>query len=418
MSLRIRRGLSTDLPTPVEGELLYTTDNGNLYVGFLDPSTNTVVPRLTSGQLIDDDNPTLSSDLDLAGNNITGVGNITIDGTVIATGNINLGDQDSDTISINGQINTSLIPTLDGKYDLGNIGASWRQGFFEGVVVNGEIQTNTLTTEKLLAQDSTVVYDASLDLLTVQNIEAATIQADLIGSVFSNDSTTIIDGITNTISTGSITLENNVISTPNQGLTFDSDSNLYTFFTTGASPDPEFGLGDAIVAQADTFTGFEIRSRPVSDDFNGGEVLSSLFFTGEDSERRYGATAIGSQIDNNSFIKNTDYSATKFFVIVYPDEAIPEDFIAETSNDVARHLTFDSFGRLGVNTEDAQATLHVNGFALLEPQQEEPYNADDSTIPDGIVSLADGINWDPLANGKQSMVVRLDGSWVELASAP
>ena len=34
MALQIRRGLQTSLPgTPADGELLYATDTGNLYIG-------------------------------------------------------------------------------------------------------------------------------------------------------------------------------------------------------------------------------------------------------------------------------------------------------------------------------------------------------------------------------------------------
>jgi hypothetical protein len=48
----------------------------------------------------------------------------------------------------------------------------------------------------------------------------------------------------------------------------------------------------------------------------------------------------------------------------------------------------------------------------------EPTVVEDSSIPDGFVAIADGVNWDPLSNGKQSMVVRLGGTWVQMAVAP
>jgi len=199
MSLRIRRGVSTDLPTPVEGELLYTTDNGNLYVGFLDPSTNTVVPRLTSGQLIDDPNPTLAANLDLAGNNIVGVGNIQIDGTVFASGEINLGDGVEDNVIVGGQIGSNLIPNLNDAYDLGTDNVRWRTGYFKGLNVDGEMSLESIRADRFLGTDSSEVYNSNTGVLSAEVVEAGRIEGDLVGSVFSDDSTTLIDSLSNTL---------------------------------------------------------------------------------------------------------------------------------------------------------------------------------------------------------------------------
>lgn len=77
-----------------------------------------------------------------------------------------------------------------------------------------------------------------------------------------------------------------------------------------------------------------------------------------------------------------------------------------------KFLTFDSKGQLAVNQTDAQATLDVNGFAKLAVLTAEP-----ASPANGMIAIADGTIWNPLANGKQSMVVRLGGAWVEIASA-
>jgi hypothetical protein len=45
-------------------------------------------------------------------------------------------------------------------------------------------------------------------------------------------------------------------------------------------------------------------------------------------------------------------------------------------------------------------------FSSTEPQQSE-----------GIIALADGIGWDPLENGEQSLVIYLKGAWRNVASA-
>jgi hypothetical protein len=76
------------------------------------------------------------------------------------------------------------------------------------------------------------------------------------------------------------------------------------------------------------------------------------------------------------------------------------------------YLTFDSKGQLAVNQEDAQATLDVNGFAKLAVLTAEP-----AVLANGMIAIADGTLWNPLTNGRQCMVVRLNGAWIEIASA-
>ena len=98
MALQVRRGTNAERQTitPQEGELLYTTDTKNIFVG--DGSTAGGNPVLGINSIIDDSSPQLGGPLDLNGQNITGTGNIDIDGTITATGNINLGDNSADNI--------------------------------------------------------------------------------------------------------------------------------------------------------------------------------------------------------------------------------------------------------------------------------------------------------------------------------
>src|SRR6056300_994000 len=117
MALQIRRGLEADRLsiTPAAGELLYVTDTGNIYVG----DGTTAGGALVTGDVLDDTSPQLGGNLDLNGNNIVGTGNINIDGTITATGNINLGDESADNVSVLGSITTSLTPKIDSSIDLG-----------------------------------------------------------------------------------------------------------------------------------------------------------------------------------------------------------------------------------------------------------------------------------------------------------
>ncbi len=57
--------------------------------------------------------------LDVAGNSSL-VGNLTIGG------NITIGDADSDSISINADLTSNIIPDADSTYDIGSSSKNWR----------------------------------------------------------------------------------------------------------------------------------------------------------------------------------------------------------------------------------------------------------------------------------------------------
>ena len=84
MALRLRRGTDAErlLVTPLEGELVYTTDTKKIFVGDGTTIGGTLVAGLNS--VLADTTPQLGGNLDLNSKNITGIGNITIDGTVTA----------------------------------------------------------------------------------------------------------------------------------------------------------------------------------------------------------------------------------------------------------------------------------------------------------------------------------------------
>jgi len=237
MSLRIRRGLSTDIPTPVEGELLYTTDEGKLYVGYNDPIEGEVIPKLTGARLTDDDTPTLSADLNLAGNNIVGTGNINIDGTINATGNINLGDEDSDTININGQINTSLIPTSTNLYDLGDITARWRNGYFQSLIANSYIESSDFVVgNSIVSSDSTVIYDNLSNSINIESITANIVEGNLIGNVYNENSSLIIDNEEGSFNTPSLKIiDEKIESKISEPLRVFSDKGLRNFGSSSQS---------------------------------------------------------------------------------------------------------------------------------------------------------------------------------------
>lgn len=211
MALLLRRGTDAERQTiiPAQGELVYTTDTKELYVG--DGSTQGGI--LVSADVSDDTSPSLGGDLDLNGNNITGTGNIDIAGTITATGNINLGDGVEDNVIVGGQIASSLIPGSTDSYNLGDSLAVWSEVhatsvLAEGGNFNGEVAVGRLVTDgDIIRTDSTTLYDSTTDTIT-----ATQFIGDVSGSVFADDSSAVlVDAVRSELSNGTLTLSSSEI---------------------------------------------------------------------------------------------------------------------------------------------------------------------------------------------------------------
>ena len=209
MALQVRRGTNAERLTiiPEEGELIYTTDTKVLYVGDGVTTGGTVPTPGTIGSLLEDTSPQLGGNLDLNGQSITGTGTININGTITATGNINLGDgEGGDIIQFGGQVNGNLVPDTDNLYNLGSSSKSWSEAFV-GHLNADSIDVNTLNigngitadvTGNIVGPDSTIILDGTTGSLV------GSLTGDVQGSVFAQDSTTVIDGIDGTVRTRTI----------------------------------------------------------------------------------------------------------------------------------------------------------------------------------------------------------------------
>ena len=252
MALQIRRGTDAERTAGggvvfAEGELVYVTDTDALYVG--DGATAGGV-KLTDnagavlGSYITADTVSstldLQQNLDLNGNNIVGTGNINIAGTITATGNVNIGDDaNTDTVNLAAQITSSLTPNADTTYNIGTPTARWNNGYFTGLVVDGQVDAVAVNAN-VVANDSSVMVNVSNNIFTgafagnvtgnvlgdltgdsagihtgnvIGNVTGS-LDGDITGSVFGDDSTLIVDAINKTL-TGNLTgnLKGDVVAT-------------------------------------------------------------------------------------------------------------------------------------------------------------------------------------------------------------
>jgi trimeric autotransporter adhesin len=238
MALQIRRGTDAERTAGggvvfAEGELVYVTDTDALYVG--DGSTAGGV-KLTDnagavlGSYITADTVSstldLQQNLDLNGKDIIGTGNINISGTINATGNVNIGDDvNTDTVDFAAKITSGLTPNADSTYNIGTTTARWNNGYFTGLVVDGQVDAVAVNAD-VVADNSTVMVDVSTNIFAGALTGSVTGNVlgdltgdsagthtgavvgnttgyhtgDVKGSVFGDDSTVLVDAVNNTLS--------------------------------------------------------------------------------------------------------------------------------------------------------------------------------------------------------------------------
>lgn len=75
-------------------------------------------------------------------------GNTTLTGNLTANGNTTLGNAATDTVTVNADVASNLIPSVDDSYDLGAIGSEWRDAYIDGTayIDTGSIDTATVGT--------------------------------------------------------------------------------------------------------------------------------------------------------------------------------------------------------------------------------------------------------------------------------
>jgi hypothetical protein len=247
MALQIRRGTNTERQDLqfAEGELIYTTDSKRLFVG--DGTTDGGIP-VSAGMeaLLDDTTPQLGGSLDLNGNDISGTGNISITGSIHATGNItsdgniSLGNDAGDNVTVAGSIGSHIIPITDSTFDLGSQSNRWKNGFFSGLTVDGQIDAVSFVGH-ILADDSTVVFDANTGNLRAESISGTftgnvvgNLTGDVTGNVTGNLTGNVTGNLTGNV-TGNVT---GIVDGDLVGSVFSDDSQLLVDGINGSIPGP------------------------------------------------------------------------------------------------------------------------------------------------------------------------------------
>ena len=220
MALKLRRGSSTTRTsfTPAQGELIYTTDTKLLYVGDGETPGGTLVTGSGGG-----------------GGDITGITDNT-SGPVMTLNDAPDGIDLAVPISLGGNLDiTNYLVTGDGDINItGDITVS---GAGTGVITAVDVNTEDLTVNGAFT------------------VTSGSIVGDLKGSVFGDDSSTIIDSTNGTINTSQLTLTNMI-----------TDNGILPISSTSASTEVN------LILQSDEQQSRTIYRRVSSSDISGDRL--------------------------------------------------------------------------------------------------------------------------------------------------
>ena len=362
MALQVRRGTNAERLgiTPLAGELIYVTDTKQLYIGDGTTAGGTTSIANTIDSVVADTSPQLGGELDLNGNNITGTGNINITGTISASGNINLGDGvGSDILVIGGAIQGHLVPDTDITWNLGSTSKHFNEAWISQLNVENQLTVGRIMGD-LIADDSTVVFDASTGLVAAAQL-TGTLPAGVIPAAMSSNITGNLTGNADGAHTG--TLVGDVT-----GSVFDDGSGLLVDGVAGKI------VGDidspSIITTAITVAGVANGAIGPQIDFNssrGTKESPTVLVGGTDGDGIMDLQ--GSGWDGNSFALAGIIRVGVDLDSTVADGVVPGriNFItANSSGSLVNLLTFNSAGNLGIGLPRPLQKLHVNGNAQVD----------------------------------------------------
>ena len=245
----------------------------------------------------------------------------TITANLTVNGNTVLGDADTDTVTVNADIASSLIPDADNTYDLGISTNEWRNLYIDGtaqvdtlqvdesatIAANLTVTGNATITTNLTVNGNTTLGNADTDTVTVTADVASNLipSADNtydLGATGSEWKDLYITGTANidslvadtaAISAGTATLSAATIITSNGGnLTLQrNDTSVETGDTLGAvdfqAPNESSG-GDAVLVAAsikavakDTFSSTVNKTSLIFQTAADGDVVTRMEITGD-----------------------------------------------------------------------------------------------------------------------------------------
>ncbi len=252
----------------------------------------------------------------------------TLTGTLAVNGNTTLGDAATDTVTVNADIASNLIPHVDDSYDLGAVGSEWRNAYIDGTayIDTGSIDTANVTT-LAVSGNATVTGDLTVD----GSINATVVGVATTANKLTTARTIAIAGVTSgaanfdgssniTITTTSVTLGGTAVTASGaelnilDGATL-STAELNTLDGITAST-TELNYVDGVTSNIQTqldgkLTSFALETYTGDVDINGELIVLSYNETYQAVSSSGGSTTLNCEAGNvfsNTLSENTTFT--------------------------------------------------------------------------------------------------------------
>jgi len=460
MPLQIRRGTEAErqlLATPPQqGELVYITDSEQLYVGdgtsllkditpvtgytdenaldyigsvldagphtgitfTHDDAANTISASINPTQNIT--TLTVTGNTSLATTTINGT--LSVSGKLIADFNGSIYADDStllvdgvdSKVNLDGTVKGNIIPDVTEAYDIGSSSLKFKDLYLSGTSLYlGAAQVTATGSAINLPAGSTVGGNLIQDSVS----EDTAFIRDIQGSVFADDSTTLVNAID-----GTVKLNNGVINIDGSSIT----STALEFDISNATESPNTTLN---VYNADGTSAIKVFSIGGQDNFAdpSGMTLRGFFGGFEGSGSEIAPIAgdyvgfVNGQVYDPTFGGGTNINIGQISFGVDPNASVGPDlypgtieFSVNTNTGSSPNFETMIYNGVGLGIKvDPEATLDVGGFMKLAVLTAAP-----SSPANGMIAIADGSTWDPAGTGKSVAVAYLGGGWRVMATAP
>ena len=182
-----------------------------------------------------------TSDLYVSGNAQID-GTLTVDGVVTfkagSSGSVNLGDDNTDNVVFNADVNSNVIPNTNDAYNLGNASKNWKNIYSNNLLIDSGTVANNFHVTGILTSDTQVIADSAvIQGIVDSNLGARVIaDSDLVQSIFDSnlgDSNQISTKLANRSLTNDKILNNTIVI---NGVTFNlGDSKFIDVFDSGST---------------------------------------------------------------------------------------------------------------------------------------------------------------------------------------
>ena len=180
-----------------------------------------------AGDLNLDGSITSTGSVSLGSTSITGTlavsTDTTLTGNLTANGNTILGNAATDTVTVNADIASNLIPSVDDSYDLGAVGSEWRNAYIDGTayVDTGSIDTANVTTLNV-SGDADVIGDLTVTGTINASITGVAARADALTTARTITIAGVTSGAANFDGSANITITTTGLSIGGTAITADA----------------------------------------------------------------------------------------------------------------------------------------------------------------------------------------------------